>query len=182
MTKEKAKSKPSWATVKAKLATMDRLALVGLIQDLYAADKDNQVFLHTRFGLGGDVLKPYKAAVLRWVYPNVLRDQDVSVTKAKQAIADYKKAIGDPAGLADLMVYYCEAAAEFSTEYGMDDESYFGALVRMFEQAVKIVLQLSPDDRDAMIGRLDRVRTRCHRLGYGVGDDMDYLLEAHLGE
>jgi hypothetical protein len=33
---------------------------MGLIQDLYAAHKDNQTFLHTRFGLGEDVLKPHK--------------------------------------------------------------------------------------------------------------------------
>jgi hypothetical protein len=26
--------------------------------------------------------------------------------KAKQAIADYKKAVGDPAGVAELMVYF----------------------------------------------------------------------------
>ena len=33
---------------------------MGLVQDLYAAHKDNQTFLHTLFGLGKDVLKPYK--------------------------------------------------------------------------------------------------------------------------
>jgi hypothetical protein len=27
-----------------------------------------------------------------------------------------------------------------------------------------------------MIIRLDRVRTSSHNLGYGVGDDMDFLL------
>ncbi len=28
---------------------------MGLLQDLYAANKENQTFLHTRFGLGEDV-------------------------------------------------------------------------------------------------------------------------------
>ena len=32
---------------------------MSLIQDLNAAHKDNRTFLHTRFGLGEDVLKPY---------------------------------------------------------------------------------------------------------------------------
>ena len=40
---------------------------MGLIQDLYAAHKDNQTFLHTRFGLGEDVLKPYKETLDRWL-------------------------------------------------------------------------------------------------------------------
>ncbi len=39
---------------------------MGLVQDLYAAHKDNQTFLHTRFGLGKDVLKPYKETLERW--------------------------------------------------------------------------------------------------------------------
>jgi hypothetical protein len=53
-------SEPTWTDVKAELASFDRLGLLGLIQDLYAAPKDNQTFLHARFGLGEDVPKPYK--------------------------------------------------------------------------------------------------------------------------
>ena len=56
-TKRQSKSQPTWTDVKAKLADFDRAALLGLIQSLYTANKDNQTFLHTRFGLGEDVLK-----------------------------------------------------------------------------------------------------------------------------
>lgn len=55
-------SKPSWSDIKGKLADFDRQGLIGLVQDLYAASKDNQAFLHARFALGDDVLKPYSAA------------------------------------------------------------------------------------------------------------------------
>jgi hypothetical protein len=37
--------------------------LLGLLQDLYAACKDNQAFLHARLGLGPDQLGPYKATI-----------------------------------------------------------------------------------------------------------------------
>ena len=40
------KSQPTWIDVKAKLAPFDRTGLLSLVQDLYAAHKDNQVFLH----------------------------------------------------------------------------------------------------------------------------------------
>ena len=60
MARRQPASKPSWTDVKAELASFDRLGLLGLIQDLYDAHKDNQAFLHARFGLGADVLKPYK--------------------------------------------------------------------------------------------------------------------------
>ena len=149
---------------------------MGLIQDLYAAHKDNQTFLHTRFGLGEDVLKPYKETLDRWLWPDALRNQDTSVAKAKQAISSYRKAVGEPAGLAELMVFYCERAAGFSNDVGYQDEGYFDALVHMFEQALKVTRQLSAGDRDALIVRLDRVRTISHNLGYGVGDAMDSLL------
>ena len=60
MPRRQERSQPTWTDVKARLASFDRLGLLGLIQDLYAAHKDNQTFLHTRFGLGGDILTPYK--------------------------------------------------------------------------------------------------------------------------
>jgi hypothetical protein len=154
---------------------------LGLIQDLYAAHKDNQTFLHTRFGLGEDVLKHYKETLDRWLWPNVLRNQDTSVAKAKQAISSYRKAVGEPAGLAELMVSFCESAAGFSNDVGYQDEGYFDALVHMFEQALKATHQLSVGDRNALIARLDRVRIISHNLGYGVGDAMDSLLVDYTG-
>src|SRR5580700_9148016 len=174
-TKGQSKSHPTWTDVKAKLADFDLAALLGLIQSLYSAHKDNQMFLHSRFGLGGDVLEPYKKIIDRWLWPDVLRNQDTSVSQAKQAISDYKKAVGDPEGVAELMVFYCESAAGFCTDITYDDAGYFNALVRMFEQALKTTNTLAAKKRDGHIARLDRVRSMSHDFGYGVGDDMDVL-------
>jgi len=181
MTKRHPRSQPTWTDVKAKLVGLDRTNLMGLIQDLYAANKDNQTFLHTRFGLGEDVLKPYKETLDRWLWPNVLRNQNTSVAKAKQAISSYRKAVGEPAGLAELMVSFCESAAGFSDDVGYQDEGYLDGLVHMFEQALKTTRQLSAGDRNALIARLERVRTISHNLGYGVGDAMDSLLVDYTG-
>jgi hypothetical protein len=172
-------SQPTWTHVKAKLSSFDRLGLLGLIQDLYAAHKDNQAFLHARFGLGVDILKPYKETLDRWLWPDALRNQGTSVAKAKQAISSFKKAVGDPAGLAELMVFYCECAAGFCNDVGYQDEAYSDALIRMFEQALKTIAQLSARDRNPLFTRLDRVRVISHNFGYGVGDDMDSLLARH---
>ena len=49
--------------------------------------------MHARFGLGEDVLKPYKETIDRWLWPDVLRSQDTSGSKAKQAIANYTRAV-----------------------------------------------------------------------------------------
>ena|ERR1019366_2464288 len=174
-----ARSTAHWSDVKASLAGLDRDDLLKLVQDLYTAIKDNQLFLHTRFGLGDDVLAPYKATISRWLWPDVFKNQDTSVAKAKKAIADYKKAVGQSQGLAELMVFYCQQAAGFYADVGMDDEGHFDALVRMFEQALKASAGLPAEQRDALRARLDKVRQMSHTLGYGVGEDMDTLLAEH---
>ena len=168
-----------WTDVKAKLAGFDRAGLLGLIQNLYILQKDNQRFLHARFGLGDDVLKPFKETIERWLWPDVFRNQDTSVSKAKQAIAEYRKAVGDPEGMSELMVFYCEQAAGFCSDICNDDEGYFDALVRMFEQALKLADTLPADRRNGLVARLERVRVTSHNFGYGVGDDMDYLLSKY---
>jgi hypothetical protein len=73
------RSKPSRSNVKGKLADFDRPGLIGLVRDLYAASKDNQAFLRARLQLGEDVLEPCKAAINRWLWPDVLKNQLVHV-------------------------------------------------------------------------------------------------------
>jgi hypothetical protein len=180
MASRQPQSQPTWTEVKAKLAGFDRLELLSLIQDLYAANKDNRTFLHARFRLPQDVLAPYKKALDRWLWPDVWRNQDASVVRAKQAISSYRKAVDDPAGLAELMVFYCERAAGFCSDIGDQDGGYFNAMVRAFEQALKTIAGLPVNDRKALIARLDRVRVISHNLGYGVGDDMDSLLAEYV--
>jgi hypothetical protein len=170
------KAEPKWSDVKAKLAEFDRAGLLSLVQDLYGANKENRTFLHARFGLGGDVLQPYKTTIDRWLWPDVFKNQDISVAKAKKAISDYKKAVGQPEGLAELMVLYCERAAGFCDDIGMQDEGFFDALVRVFEQALKVIAGLPEASRTELLERLDTVRRTSHNFGYGVGENMDELL------
>lgn len=168
------KNSASWSDVKAKLADLDRAGLIRLVQDLYAANKDNQAFLHARFTLGGDVLQPYKTVISKWINPADPR-KPMSVAKAKKAITDYKKAVGYPEGLAELTVFYCEEVFDFLGYCGMDDEGFFDALVRMFEQALKYVFALSEEQRAPFIDRLETVRQKGQSVGWGVGDDFDRL-------
>ena len=176
MPKSKKGLQPTWTNVREKLAAFDRLGLMGLIQDLYDAHKENQMFLHARFGLGEDILAPYKETIKRCLWPCALRNQNTSVVRAKQAISSYKKASGEPARLAELMVFYCECAAGFCYDFGYQDESFFDALVRMFKEALKVINQLPAADRGELLARLDDVRVVSHNFGYGVSTSLDRLL------
>ena len=176
MKASKTKKGASWSDVKAKLAHFDHDGLVGLVHDLYTASKDNQVFLHARFGLGEDVLAPYKATIDRWLWPDTFRNQNASVAEAKKSIANYKKAIGHPDGLAELMVFYCERASGFSVDVGLQDEGFFVALVRMFEQALQTIARLPDAQRSPLMERLNVLHENSRAIGYGVEDAMSDLL------
>jgi hypothetical protein len=73
------------------------------------------------------MLRPYKETIDRWLWPDAFSRQVPSVLKAKQAISNYKKAVGDSTGLAELMVFYCEQACGFASDLGYQDESYLNA-------------------------------------------------------
>jgi hypothetical protein len=169
---------PTWADVRAFLVTFSRAGLHGLVQDLYAASKDNQAFLHARFGLGSDQLGPYKATISRWINPDQMKNQTVSVRKAKKAIADYNKAIGRPEGLAELSIFFCEQAFSFVESCSFGDERYFIALIRMYDRSVNRVLSLPLPERPAYVERLGKLRIRAKRVGWGVEDELNDLWHA----
>jgi hypothetical protein len=169
------RAKPTWRDVKAELDGFDRAGLLGLIKDLHGASRANEAFLSARLGLGTDPLEPYRKAISRWICPDLMKGQNVSVAKAKKAISDYKKAIGLPQGVAELSIFYCEAALSLSSGCSIDDEGYYAALVRMFEQALTAVERLPASERALLYGRLDPLRAQADSLGWGVKDAFDEL-------
>ncbi len=174
---------PSWKDVKTALLIFDRAGLLGLVQDLYAVSTSNQAFLHARLGLGPDQLAPYKASISRWICPDLMRNQRVSVSNAKKAIADYKKAIGKPDGLAELSIFYCEEAFSFAESCSWDDERYFDALIRMYARSVQCVLGLPAAERCGYAKRLENLKSRARHVGWGVEEEVTMLwYESDLDE
>jgi hypothetical protein len=169
------KAQIAWSQVKAKLSDFDRAGLIALLQDLYAASKDTQVFLHSRLGLGEDPLRPYKQIIAHSLWPDW--NKPASVAAAKKAISSYGKANGRAEGMAELMTFFCEQAAGFVRDVGLQDESYFDALLRMYGRALTAVAVLQDRERAEKIERLGRVRAACRDVGYGVFDEMTMLLE-----
>ena len=63
-------------------------------------------------------------------------------------------------------MFYCEEVFDFLAGCGMDDEGYYDALVRMFEQALKYVRALPAAQQAAFLARLDRVRQQGQNVGW----------------
>lgn len=93
-------TKPTWKTVKAKIAHWDKAQLTGLVRDLYGLNERNADFLHAR--LLGDAnnaqsLEPYKRRIREAVSPEEPWKQDVRLSAGRKAISEYRKARGMPA-------------------------------------------------------------------------------------
>jgi hypothetical protein len=166
---------PTWNDVKTALLDFDRAGLRGLVQDLYTASKDNQAFLHARLGLGHDQLRPFKASISKWISPDLMKGQPISVSKAKKAIADYKKAIGRPEGMAELSIFYCEEAFGLLESCSFDDEKYLAALIHMYGRSLEIVSSLPPAERSTYFERLGRLRSRGRNAGWVVEEEFNSL-------
>ncbi len=177
--RKKRTAKLNWSSVKRELGNLERNELLNLIRDLYQASKDNQIFLHTRLGQGADVLKPYKATIQRWMCPDIFRNQDYSISKAKKAISDYKKAEGKVENLAELSLYFCEQAMEFLYDCGLDDEGYYDSLALMFDNALKLISRLETEMQDAYLGRIMEVWYKSKSYGYFLPDLMADSIERH---
>ena len=86
-------SNPTWSEVKPAVINLDQKQLVKLVADLYRFSKENQAFLHARFGLGDDPLDPYKKTIDACMYTDVYSNKPIQISKAKRAI---KKVISLP--------------------------------------------------------------------------------------
>jgi hypothetical protein len=105
----------------------------------------------------------------------------VSASKVKKAIANYRKANGQPEGMAELCIFYCEEAARLVRDCGLEDEAYYAARVRMFEQALSQTANLQPVVRDNLLLRLDAVRGSLRGVGWGVSDAVSEIWLDQVG-
>lgn len=175
------KTKPTWTDVKARISEFDRAGLTQLVADLYAFHKDNQAFLHARFGLGLNPFDEYKKRIAAALAPDVYRKRnaEVSVVTAKKAISEYTKAVGDPVGVLELRLFFCEIAVKFSMDFGYADVGYLDAMANQYRDACKTLSALDEPLLSDTIERLENIRDDA-QMGYGIGDYMGDELGAAL--
>ncbi len=178
---KRTKTKPTWTDVKGKIGEFDRAGLTQLIADHYAFQKDNQSFLHARFSLGPSPLDDYKMRMAAALAPDVYRKRnaDVSVATAKKAISDYNKAVGDPLGVLELRLFFCEVAVNFSMDFGYADVGYLDAMANQYRDACKTLSALDDPILSDTIERLENIRDDA-QMGCGIGDYMGDELGAAL--
>jgi len=160
----------SWSDVKTTIAGLDPTELIKLIGDLYRLSKSNKDFLHARFSVGEDPLKPYKQIIQDAMYPDVMRDKPIGISRGKRAISDYSKAVGDIRGEAELMVFFAECGNRFTVDFGDIDENFYDALLHMYARAVDKVLELPEPEQGELRERLHDIVTSSSGIGWGYHD------------
>jgi hypothetical protein len=167
--------RPSFSPIKKTLATHDRNALVTLVGELYALSAQNRDFLDARFAGGDSALPRYKKIIHDALYPDVMSADPVSFRAAKKAIADYRKALGEASGIAELTVYAAECGNQFTCDFGDIDEGFYDSLIRMFESAAKLVTTLDPEAAKPFIVRLGVIVRKASRIGWGYYDSIEAI-------
>jgi hypothetical protein len=63
----------------------------------------------------------------------------------------------------------------FLESCSMEGESYFVALIRIYERSLEFVLSLPPAERASYLERLEKLRSRGRHVGWGVQDELNRL-------
>jgi hypothetical protein len=165
---EKNSNNPTWSDVKPAVVELDQKQLLKLVADLYRFSKENRVFFHARFGVGDDPLEPYKKTIDECMYPNF--NKPIQVSKAKKAISSYSKALGDPLGETELMVFFVERGNEFTVDFGDIDAGFYDALNGMYHRATRKLFSLSEEQRMNFRPRLEKIMDSASDVGWGYYD------------
>jgi hypothetical protein len=171
MTKTKGRG-PSWVDVKESIASLDTSELIQLIASLHRLSKGNRDFLHARFSIGDDPIGPYRKVIENCMYPDVFKNKPIQISRAKKAINEYSKALGDAKGEAELMTYFVECGNQLTVEFGDIDEGFYDALLRMYARAINKVLALPEEEQHEFRERLKTIMVTSNKIGWGYHDGL----------
>jgi hypothetical protein len=169
----------SWRDIRAVLNKAGHKDLLNLVGDLYALRKENQDFLHARFLKDAGTLVPYKKTIERYISPVEPWKSPVKLSLARKAISDYRKAVGDPEGLTELMLFYVECGVNYTLEFGDIDEPFYHSVASVFYDGMKM---LNRCDRDAIDKFLPRFEAAVHStadMGWGFYENLRDTFEAY---
>lgn len=166
--------KNSWQKVKIILSNRNKPELIKLIADLYSLNTANKNFIYTKYSLINPI-GHYKEIIRQSLYPDIGRNMRLSLSKAKKAISEYRKASNDPNGVLELMVCYVEYGNQFTVDYGDVDEQFYYSIEAMFTKIIEILPQFNKTTVDLYLLRLENLVEKAKYTGWGY---YDYLVDA----
>ncbi|HEV8367182.1 MAG TPA: hypothetical protein VGQ39_04450 [Pyrinomonadaceae bacterium] len=176
-----------WSALRCHLATWDQPALLALVKDLYETADGNRDFIRARClaaESGGEILEKYRRKIVEQFYPS-RGEAKLKLGDARKAIKDYRKATGNLAGTAELLMTYVEQGAEFTHDYGDIDERFYNSVESALDELANLLLREAPGVYPQLSERLARVERITGNIGWGFHDyigDVVWRLEDELGD
>jgi hypothetical protein len=90
---------------------------------------------------------------------------------AKKIVADFCKAVADPAAHAELMLFFLEQGNAFTLEYGGTNAGLYSVLVAMAGRAVGAIVSFRDESQEPLRQQLAEVVRSSS--GFGWGDHVD---------
>jgi len=170
--KQPTKKPGGWSAARQHLTTWNKPALLALVKDLYEAAAANRDFIHARCQAdedGGEMLEKYRRKIVAQFFP-ARGFGKLKLGEARKAIRDFRKATGNLAGTAELLMTYVENGTRFTCKYGDIDERFYSSVESALEELAALLRgearELYPQFRD----RLAAVAQMTDGVGWGFHD------------
>lgn len=171
----------AWSSARKHLADWDKPALLALVKDLYDSSAPNRDFIQARCqgaDGGGAVLETYRSKIIGQFFTKSKSGiGPLKLGEARKAIRDYRKATGNLAGTAELLMTYVENGTEFTRQYGDINERFYTSLESALDELAGLLRGRAREMYPQLCGRLTKVELVAGGIGWGYGDRVFQVVE-----
>ena len=163
-----------WSAIRPPLTTWEKPALITLIKELYDAAAVNRDLLHARLLAGandGELLEKYRRKIAEQFFP-ARGFGKLKLGEARKAIRDYRKATGNIAGTAELLMAYVENGTRFTREYGDIDERFYNSIESALAELATLLRGEARGLYSQFAQRLAAVEQMSDGIGWGFHDSI----------
>ena len=168
------KKSGGWSAIRPPLATWEKPALLALIKELYDAAAGNRDLLHASLLAGtndDELLEKYRRKIVEQFFP-ARGVGKLRLGEARKAIRDYRKATGNIAGTAELLMAYVENGARFTREYGDIDERFYNSIESALAELATLLRGEARGLYAQFAQRLATVEQMSDGIGWGFHDSI----------
>jgi len=161
-----------WHAVKQHVKGWDTAQFMRLLKDLDDSSTENRAFLDARVqgeSGGGAALETYRRRVIEPFFPRRGFGK-LKLGDARKAIRDYRKATGDVAGTAELLMTYVESGAQFTHQYGDIDERFYNSIEAALGELAELLKGEGRELYPLFAERLADVEQLTDGIGWGFHD------------
>lgn len=127
-----------------------------------------------------NTLNTYKKRIGREFFTSSGNPGPLRLGVARKAVLEFAKVQANITHQIDLELFYVEQGVKFTNAFGDIDERFYMSVESMFERALKNIKKYHFEE--TFIDRALRVKKDTHEIGWGFGDNIEYLYDEYFGK